>query len=462
MARKRKTKRKSVLGLPILRPDAAGVDIGAHEIYVAVPADRDRYPVRCFTTFTRDLHALADWLQECRIQSVAMESTGVYWIPLFQILEARGFEVCLVNARYVKNVPGRKSDVSDCQWLQYLHAVGLLRASFRPPQEVCQVRSLLRHRESLVQMAAVHVQHMQKALDQMNVQIHHVISDLTGRTGMAIMEAILAGERDPEKLAQLRDPHIRASSHVVAQSLVGDYRREHLFTLRQSLAAYRHYHTLMMACDQEIEACLGEFDSQVDCRKYPLPPARDSHRKPRGNEMHFDLRCELYRILGVDLTQVPGLNALTVHTVLAEIGPDLSAFPGGAAFASWLGLCPDNRISGGQILSVRTRPVRNRVALALRQAAQSLHHSQSYLGIYYRRLRAKLGAPKAITAAAHKLARIVFHLLTTRQEYDESVFAEQEASYRKRTESRLRRQARALGFQLLPVTAQICQSAGVP
>ena len=462
MARMRKMKRKSVLGLPILRPDAAGVDIGAHEIYVAVPADRDPHPVRCFTTFTRDLHSLADWLQECRIQSVAMESTGVYWIPLFQILEARGFKVYLVNARYVKNVPGRKSDVSDCQWLQYLHAVGLLRASFRPTQEVCQVRSLLRHRGSLVQMATVHVQHMQKALDQMNVQIHHVISDLTGRTGMAIIEAILAGERDPEKLAQLRDPHIRTTSQVVAQSLVGDYRREHLFALRQSLAAYRYYHALITACDQEIEACLGQFDSQVDCRQHPLPPARDSHRKPRGNEMHFDLRGELYRILGVDLTQVPGLNALTVHTLLAEIGPDLSAFPGGAPFASWLGLCPDNRISGGQILSVRTRPVRNRVALALRQAAQSLHRSHSYLGAYYRRLRAKLGAPKAITATAHKLARTVFHLLTTRQAYDESVFAQQEAYYRNQTETRLRKQARALGFQLLPITSQVCQPGGVP
>jgi len=455
MARKRKPKRKSVWGLPILQPDAAGVDIGAHEIYVAVPADRDPQPVRCFTTFTRDLHALADWLQECRIRSVAMESTGVYWIPLFQILEARAMEVCLVNARYVKNVPGRKSDVSDCQWLQYLHSVGLLRASFRPSQEVCQVRSLLRHRESLVQMAAVHIQHMQKAFDQMNVQIHHVISDLTGKTGIAIIEAILAGERDPEKLAQLRDPHIRVSSQVVVQSLVGDYRREHLFTLRQSLAAYRHYHALMTACDQEIKACLGEFDSQIDCRQHPLPPARDSHRKPRGNEMHFDLRGELYRILGVDLTQVPGLNALTVHTLLAEIGPDLSAFPSGGAFASWLGLCPDNRISGGQILSVRTRPVKSRVSLALRQAAQSLHRSQSYLRVYYRRLRAKLGAPKAITAAAHKLARIVFHLLTTRQAYEESVFAEQEAAYRIRSEGRLRKQARALGFQLLPLTSRV-------
>ena len=238
MARKRKqaTKSNSAV-LPVMRPDAAGIDIGATEIFVAVPADRAAENVRSFPTFTQDLYALADWLKQCGIRTVAMESTGVYWIPLFQILEEREFEVCLVNARHVKNVPGRRTDVSDCQWLQFLHSVGLLKASYRPEQEVCAVRSLLRHRESLVQMAATHVNHIQKALDQMNLQVHHVISDIVGQTGLAIVDAILDGERDPLKLAKLRNERIKASEEVIAKSLVGDYRPEHLFTLRQSLGS---------------------------------------------------------------------------------------------------------------------------------------------------------------------------------------------------------------------------------
>ena len=379
-----------------------------------------------------------------------MESTGVYWIPLFQILEARGLKVCLVNARHVKNVPGRKSDVSDCQWLQYLHAVGLLRASFRPEQQVCAVRSLMRYRESLVAMAAVHLQHMQKALDQMNLQLHHVISDLSGTTGMAILDAILAGERNPRKLAQLRDPRVKASSATIVKSLVGDYRREHLFTLRQSVTAYRHYQQLLAGCDVEIEQMLGEFTDGAGPGGFPLPELPDG-RKPRRNEMKFDLRGHLYRIFGVDLTAVPGINALTAHVLLSEAGRDLSAFRSAAAFASWMGLCPDNRVSGGKVLSSHTRTVNNRVAKALRMAAQSLYRSQSWLGQYYRRMRSKLGAPKAITAAAHKLARIVFHLLTTRHAYDETVFAQREILHRQRSLKNLQQLAQRQGFQLVPI-----------
>src|SRR5688572_23711621 len=273
MARKRKkdTKTNNAV-LPVMRPDAAGIDIGATEIFVAVPADRATENVRSFPTFTQDLYALADWLKSCSISTVAMESTGVYWIPLFQILEDRGFEVCLVNARHVKNVPGRRTDVSDCQWLQFLHSVGLLRASYRPEQEVCAVRSLLRHRESLVQMAATHVNHMQKALDQMNLQVHHVISDIVGQTGLAIVDAILEGERDPLKLAKLRHERIQASEEVIAKSLVGDYRPEHLFTLRQSLAAYRSYQKLIDDCDREIRERLHDF-------RPPNPPT-----EPTGEE----------------------------------------------------------------------------------------------------------------------------------------------------------------------------------
>ncbi len=438
---------------PILNPNAAGIDIGATEIYVCVPLDRDPQPIRRFGTFTQDLRALATWLAQCGVTTVAMESTGVYWIPLYQILESRGFEVCLVNARHVKNVPGRKTDVQDCQWLQYLHSVGLLRGSFRPPETICAVRAVLRHRDSLVQLAAGHTQHMQKALNQMNLQLHHVISDITGVTGLAILEAILAGERDPQVLAGHRDHRIQASRATIAKALVGDYRPEHLFTLRQSLASYRHYQRLIGECDAEVQALLGAFASAIDPAVHPLPPATTSHRKPQGNAPRFDLRAELYRILGLDLTQVPGLNSSSIYTLFAELGADLSKFPSGKHFASWLGLCPDNRISGGKVLSVKTRHVKHRVAQVLRLAAQSLHHSHSALGAFFRRLRVKLGAPKAITATAHKLARILYHLLTTHQPYADSHLAEIEERYRRRMESRLHAQARALGFQLVP-TAQ--------
>jgi len=449
MSRKPKNNKKKI-GAPVLHclnRNAAGADIGATEIYIAVPVDRDPQPVRHFSTFTEGLHAAADWLKACNIETVAMESTGVYWIPLFQILEARGFTVFLVNAHHVKNVPGRKSDVSDCQWLQYLHSVGLLNGSFRPEQAVCTVRSILRHRNDLVQMASSHVQHMQKALNQMNLQLHHVISDITGLTGLAIIEAILAGERNPRTLAALRDRRIKASEDTVAKSLVGDYRREHLFTLGQSLEAFRHYQHLITACDTEIEQYLEAFESKVD------PPEGSTRvspeEEPKGRKPSFDLKSHLYRIFGVDLTKVPGINVLTSQILLAEIGPDFSRFANGPAFTSWLGLCPDNRVSGGKVLSVKTRKVKNRAATALRMAAQSLHHSQSSLGHFYRRMRAKLGAPKAITATAHKLARIIYHMLTTRQAYNETIFELQEQNNRWRLERKLRKQARELGFEVV-------------
>ena len=451
-AKKRKTRAtKGANEMPILRPNAAGIDIGATEIYVAVPPDRDSEPVRAFPTFTEDLHHLADWLKACGIETVAMESTGVYWIPLFQILEVRGFEVCLVNARYFQNVPGRRTDVSDCQWLRYLHSVGLLRPSFRPADQVCVLRSLTRHRDSLIQTAATHVLRMHKALDQMNLQIHHVISDITGLTGLRIIDAILKGERDPKKLAALRDGRIKASEQTIIKSLVGDYRWEHLFSLRQSLAAYRNYQKLIGETDHEIERHLKTFDAGVDCKAKPLAPPKVRRHKLFGNEPSFDLRGHLYRIFGVDLTEVPGVSILTAHTLLAEVGSDLSRFRSASALASWLGLCPDNDITGGKKVAVGTRHVDNRAAWALRMAANALRNSRSGLGDYYRRMRARLGAPEAITATAHKLARIIFHLLTTHQTYDESVFARREEETRRRTEAILRNRAKALGFQLVPV-----------
>jgi len=453
MRKRPKTGQKvNPLTMECIEPNAAGIDVGATEVYVAVPPERDPQPVRQFATFTADLRAMAEWLKACGITTVAMESTGVYWIPVYDVLEEAGVAVCLVNAHYVRHVPGRKSDVVDCQWLQYLHSVGLLRASFRPTSAICALRALSRHRASLVEVAAIHVQHLQKALTQMNLQIHNVLSDITGMSGLAVIDAIVAGERNPEQLASLCHAGVRAPQETIEKSLVGNYRREHLFTLRQSRDAYRHYQQMLADCDREIERHVRELESHGDEQQPPLSPD-PAGPKRRKNQFHFDMRGELYRILGTDLTAVPGISALTAHAVLAEVGPDVSRFRSAAAFASWLGLCPGMHKSGGKVLSSKTRRSSSRLALALRVAAQALHRSQTYLGAFYRRLRARLGAPEAITATAHKLARIVFHLLCTRSSYDESIFALEEKRQAVRRENRLRKEARAIGFQLVPILA---------
>jgi transposase len=440
--------------MPVLRPDAAGIDIGAEEIFVAVPSDRDSQPIRRFATFTQDLNALADWLTACEIRTVAMESTGVYWIPLHQILESRGFEVYLVNAQYVRNVPGRKSDVSDCQWIQYLHSVGLLRASFRPPAEICAIRSLWRHRESLIQMASQHTQHIQKALDQMNLQIHHVLSEITGWSGLRILDAILAGDRNPVALATLCNWRVRTSRDIVAKALEGDYRPEHVFTLRQSLAGYRYYQNLIAELDEEINKYLRDLPKASEAEAGP--PARTKTRvyQRQHNDPAFDLRSELYRIVGVDLTDIPGINAVTAHTIISEIGTDVTRFRNASAFASWLGLCPEKQVSGGKVLYTKTRPVKNRVAKALRMGAHSLHHANNYLGEFFRRMRRKLGAAEAVTAVAHKLARVLYHVLRTKEAYNETVFLRHDQEAIKRAEERLRKQAAKLGFQLSPKQEQ--------
>lgn len=444
-----KKDRKKIAKLPVIEPNAAGIDIGATQIFVAVPPDRDSEAVRCFDTFTADLEKLADWLQACGIRTAAMESTGVYWIPLFQILEERKIEPVLVNAQHLNNVPGRKkTDVEDCQWIQHLHAVGLLHGSFRPGDEICRIRSLWRHRDNLIQMASVHLQHMQKALDQMNLQIHHVISDLSGTTGLAIMDAILAGERDPGKLAQLRDWRIRASEETIMKSLVGDYREEHLFVLRQSLQSYRHFQHLIQEIDIEVKRLMQQLPMKVDPQEYPLGKEKNPRKTPWRNEPPA-LREDLYRAFGVDLTQIPGINTLTAQMLLTEIGSDFSRFPTVGDFCSWLRICPNPKITGGKVVSSKTRPSKNRAAAALRMGAQGLHRSQSFLGHYFRRMKARLGAPKALTAAAHKLARIVYHMVTTHQEFDATVFESLERSCQHRKQIRLRAQARELGFDLV-------------
>jgi transposase len=440
------------ISLECIEPNAAGIDVGATEVYVAVPPERDSAPVRCFKTFTEDLRQMAAWLRQCRVSTVAMESTGVYWLPPYEILEEAGIRVCLVNSKHVKHVPGRKSDVQDCQWLQYLHSVGLLHASFRPDENICAIRSLSRHRASLIQIAAVHVQHMHKALTQMNLQIHHVLSDITGISGMAIVEAIVDGERNADKLAALCHGSVRSDRQTVVKSLEGNYRSEHLFTLNQSLTAYRHYQELLAACDREIERLTRQLNGKSNSNQPPLSSSQKP-RKRRKNQFYCDMGSELERVLGVDLTSIPGISTLTAHTLLAEIGPDLSRFPNVAAFASWLALCPANKKSGGKVLSAKTRQSNNRASRALRIAAQTLARSRSHLGNFYRRMRARLGPPQAITATAHKLARIVYHLITTGQPYDETVFLLQEHKQAKNHEKRLRKQARNLGFQLVPIAA---------
>lgn len=452
--KKRKKKGFCYDNRPIVEPDAAGVDVGAREMYVAIPADRDAEPVRVFGTFTEDLEALADWLVDRGITTVAMESTGVYWIPLYQILEDRGLRPCLVNPRHMRNVPGRRTDWHECQWLQYLHRIGLLRAAFRPAQDVCAVRSLLRHRAGLVQMACQHIQHMQKALTQMNFQVQHVIDDMTGVTGTAIVDAILAGERDPAQLAKLRHGRIRADEATLRKSLEGDWREEHLFTLRQSRQMYDAYRKQIEECDREIVKYLGEFEAAVDVVEKPLPPRSGPSRKRRNKrtgDFRFDPRQEAYRLFGVDVTRIPGLEGMAIG-LFSELGRDLAKnFPSSGEFASWLALCPDNDKTGGRVVFTGVRKAKNRAGQMFRQAASSLHRNRSRLGDLLRRMKAKLGPEAGITATAHKIALIFYALVTKQVEYDETAWAERDRQRQQRFEQKIKRQARQLGYQLVPI-----------
>jgi transposase len=451
----RKRKGMSFEERPVLEPNAAGVDVGARQMFVAVPPKRDENPVRIFDTFTEDLNRLADWLEACGVQTVAMESTGVYWIPLYEILEQRGLKPRLVDARHMKNVPGRRTDWQECQWLQYLHSVGLLRAAFRPQEEVCAVRALMRHRRSLVEMAGQHIQHMQKALTQMNIQIHHVIDDLTGVTGMAIIDAILAGQRNASELAQLRDRRIKADAETIRKSLVGHWRQEHLFTLKQSRQMYETYQEQLQECDREIETLLQATTPRVDPDDKPLPPNQKRNldkilQKNRIPGSTFNMRSEAYRLFGVDLTQVPGL-AQNVLALYSEIGRDMSRWPTAAHFTSWLSLCPDNDISGGRVLWQGTRKFKNSAAQLFRLAAHGLHRSPTPLGDFLRRMKAKIGPRGAITATARKIAIIFYTMVQNQVEYDHTRWNEQQVRRQKYIENKLRRAARRIGFQLVQV-----------
>lgn len=447
----KKVQGKEVVKLDSLKQinlNAAGLDIGAAEMWACVPEGRDEVSVRVFQTFTVDLHALADWLEACGVETVAMESTGVYWIPVYEILEARGFEVYLVNARHVKNVPGKKTDVLDCQWIQQLHTYGLLRASFRPEAEMAALRAYIRHRDNLIRYRSVHIQHMQKALHLMNVQLTNVISDITGQTGMQIIRAIGMDEHDPVKLAQYRDPRCKSSAAEIAKALTGNYRDEHLFALQQALELYDFYNQQIQACDAEIEKKYTAIKPVIDVESQPLPPA--PKRRRSRNEPHFDLRRYLYQITGVDLTQIDGLDALSVQQIVTETGVDMSPWPTVKHFTSWLTLAPHNNISGGKVLKSGTQKSKNRAAQAFRMAAQSVSRSDSALGAFYRRMRAKHGGPKAITATAHKIARIFYHMLKYRQEYKDPGQDYYQQKYQERIIKNLKRKAEALGFDLVP------------
>ena len=430
-----------------INPHVAGIDCGSAEHFVAVPPDRDSTPVQTFKTFTSDLHRLADWLKTCRVTSVAMEATGVYWIPLYEILETRGFEVLLVNARHVKNVPGRKSDVLDCEWLRELHSVGLLRGSFRPADGIVALRAYLRHRDTLVHSAATHVHRMQKALVQMNLQLTLVVTDITGVTGMRIVRDIVAGRSDPSALAQHRDPRCRATEAEIVMALTGNYRPEHLFVLRQNLELFDHTQTQLAACDRTIEAHLQTLAATVAAPAVPLPDARVTRK--RANEPQFEICTPLYQLTGVDLTQIDAIGPYTALRLISEIGVDMSRWPTAQHFTSWLTLAPKNKVSGGRLLSSRTQPSANRAAAMLRLTAMTLGRTQTALGAFYRRLAARIGKPQAVTATARKLAILLYRTLKGEIVYRDAGADVYDAQQRTRVLRRLRQRADHLGFVLV-------------
>ena len=430
--------------LKVTHPNAAGIDIGSASHFVAVPPDRDDEPVREFPSFTADLNAMADWLKSCGVEIIAMESTGVYWIPAFELLESRGFKVLLVNARHVKNVSGRKSDVLDCQWLQQLMTYGLLAGAFRPSEQICVLRSLWRQRSFLLRDQARKVQHMQKALTQMNLQLANVISDVVGETGLKILRAIDAGERDGYVLAALRGSRIHASEEEIAKSLQGTWRAEHLFALKQALATFDFIGTQLAELDHEVELQLQRLQANDD------EPPKGKRRSRTRNTPRFDLRTQLFKMCGVDLTRIDGIDVTTALTVISEIGPDLGRFPTVGQFTSWMGLCPGTKITGGKVMSSKTKHSANRAAQALRLAAAALRSSQSALGAYFRRLCARMDKPKAITAAAHKLARLIYTMLTKGEAYTDQGQDYYEQRYREHLVNQITKRAEKLGLKLVP------------
>jgi transposase len=436
-------------GMEAINANAAGIDIGSERHYVAINPNKSDSPVRSFGCYTPDLEDMAKWLIEHGVTSVAMESTGVYWIPVYQVLEQHGLRVYLVDARHVKNVPGRKTDVVDCQWIQQLHSYGLLRGCFIPESRIAVLREYWRHRASLVESVSREILHMQKSLEQMNVQLHKVLSDITGVTGMKIIRAIVAGERRPMVLAGMREPGVKKSESEIMSALSGNYREEQLFTLKQALELYDFLHAKIMDSDKKIEECLSDFESKADPGQMAPKPAKCKSR--RKNQPYFDLAKQLYRISGVDLTAIDGIDSLTAQSIISEVGFDLSTFPSEKHFSSWLSLSPENMITGGKVKKRRTKKSGNRVATALRLAAQSLHSSKTALGAFFRRIRARKGAPKAITATARKLACLVYRMLRYGMEYTDLGQQQYEQRYQEHQCLLLQKRAAALGYQLTPL-----------
>jgi transposase len=447
--------------LPQINPHVAGIDCGSAEHYVAVPPDRAPHPVQSFTTFTTELIRLADWLAACGVTSVAMESTGVYWIPVFEILEARGFQVLLVNARHLQNVPGRKSDVTDCEWLRDLHSVGLLRGSFRPAEAIVALRAYLRHRQTLVESASMYILRMQKALVQMNLQLPLVVSDITGLTGLRILRDIAAGRRDPVQLAEHRDPRCHASKADIIAALTGNYRAEHLFVLEQNLQLYDTCQAQLAACDAAIEAHLKALTARLAAPPTGVPAARTKKKRAR-NEPRLDIRSYLHHLTGgVDLTQIDGLGPHTSLKLIAEIGTDMTRWPTEKHFTSWLTLAPNNKISGGRLLGSRTQPSANRAAAALRLAAEAVGKTQTALGAFYRRLAFRIGKPQAITATARKLAILVYRALSGTLVYRDPGATAYDQQQQARAVRHLHRRAAALGFELVNRnTGEVLSPAG--
>jgi transposase len=445
MATKKKRGKKAGQ-LSTINEHAAGLDVGSTFHVVAVRSDQDAEPVRTFRSFSGDLHAMADWLKRVGIKTVAMESTGVYWIPVFEILEAHGFEVLLVNARDVRNVPGRKTDVNDAQWLQQLHQHGLLRGSFRPRADVAALRAYLRHRQGVVEYAASHVQHMQKALMQMNVQLHHVVSDITGATGLKIVRAIVAGKHEPAELAKHRDVRCAASENTIREALTGNYRPEHVFALKQALELWDFYQAKVAECDVEIEGALESLNEKRPAPAKPLPARRQQKVK---HEPNFDVRTALYTMLGADLSQIHGFGPYTVLRLVAECGDDMTKWPTEKHFTSWLSLAPGNKISGGRVLSSNTRRSSNRTAALLRLIAVTIGKTQTALGAFYRRLGARIGKAKAVTATARKLAVLFYRALRFGMTYADPGAEYYEERYKRRVIDNLERRASSLGFKLV-------------
>lgn len=435
--------------LKMVNSAAAAIDIGSTMHMAAVNPDACDMPVRAFGTFTQDLHDLADWFDACGVTSVAMESTGVYWIPAFEVLEARGFDVILVNARYAKNVPGRKTDVSDAGWLRQLHSYGLWRGSFRPAAEIATLRAYLRQRERLVEYAAAHIQHMQKALMEMNLQLHHVVSDITGATGMRIIRAIVAGERDPEALAAFRDIRCHSSIEVIKAALVGNDRAEHIFALTQSLDLYDFYQTKIEDCDRKLEAAVAALTVRADGDVPALPKART--KRKQVNAPSFDVRAALYGVLGTDLTQIHGLGPSLALKLIAECGTDLRAWKSAKHFTSWLCLAPGNKISGGKLLSSRTRRSSSPAAALLRLAATTIGRSDTAPGAFYRRLSSRIGKQKAVTATARKIAVLFYNAVRFGMAYHDPGAAAYEERHRTRVLANLQRRAKTFGFELAPL-----------